>query len=68
MSNKTAEYRITLSRLIVAPATVEQLPRSIGYPDRHRRTDKQIALATLRYIAATFAVLAIAIGIAMAVR
>jgi hypothetical protein len=64
MSNKTAEYRITLSRLIVSPATVAPLP-SISYPDRHRRTDKQIAVSTLHYMAATFIGLAVVIGIAL---
>ena len=68
MFNKTAEYRVTLSRLIVAPAPVEPLPTSIAYPDRHRRNDKQIATATLRYLGAMFIGLGVAIGIALAVR
>jgi len=68
MLNKTAEYRLTLSRLIVAPALVEPLPPSIGYPDRHKRTDKQIAIATLRYLGAMFFGLGVAIVIDLAVR
>jgi len=68
MYSKTAEYRLTLSRLIVAPAPVEPLPPSIGYPDRHKRTDKQIAIATLRYLGAMFIGLGVVIGIALAVR
>jgi len=65
MHNKTAEYRINLSKLIVGPAPVAQLPPSISYPDRHRPTDKQIAVSTLRYMAATFIGLAVVIGIAL---
>jgi hypothetical protein len=68
MLNKTAEYRLTLSRLIVTPAPVEPLPPSIGYPDRHKRTDKQIAIATLRYLGAMFFGLGVAIVIVLAVR
>jgi hypothetical protein len=53
MLNKTAEYRIRLSQLVVVPTSVDQPQPSICYPDRHRRSDKQIALTTMRYIAVT---------------
>jgi hypothetical protein len=49
---KTAEYRIRLSQLIITPAPVEP-KASLCYPDRHRRTDKQVALSAVRYIAVT---------------
>jgi hypothetical protein len=48
---KTAEYRIRLSQLIIAPAPIEP-KASLCYPDRHRRTDKQVALSAVRYMAA----------------
>jgi hypothetical protein len=51
--SRAAEYRIALSRLIVPAASVPQPTPSLCYPDRHRRTDKQIAVTTVRYMAAT---------------
>jgi len=48
--SKASEYRITLSQLI-APAPVAQPKPSLCYPDRHRPTDRQIALTTARYMA-----------------
>jgi hypothetical protein len=63
MSNRTAEYRITLSRLIAVPAPVALPKPSLCYPDRHRRTDRQVAMSTIRYMAATLVCVAIAIGI-----
>ena len=68
MFNRTADYRIRLSQLIVAPAPVAQPKPSLCYPDRHRRTDKQVALSTIRVIASTLAAVAIAVGVALAVR
>jgi hypothetical protein len=65
--SKTADYRIKLSQLIVpavsAPA-VQPKP-SVCYPDRHRRSDKQIAFSTLRTLGATLVGVAVAIGIAV---
>jgi len=63
--SKTADYRIRLSQLIVAPAPVVQPKPSVCYPDRHRRSDKQIALSTLRTLGATLVGVAVAIGIAV---
>lgn len=57
-----ADYRIRLSQLIAVPAPVTQQPPSICYPDRHRRTDEQISLSTLRVIASTLICIAIAVG------
>jgi hypothetical protein len=62
-----AEYRITLARLI-APAPIAQPKPSICYPDRHRRTDKQVAMSTVRYMVATLVCVAVAIAITLAVR
>jgi hypothetical protein len=49
--SKTAEYRITLSRLVAPLVPVAQPQPSLCYPDRHQRTDKQVALTTVRYMA-----------------
>jgi hypothetical protein len=51
--SRTAEYRIRLSQLVAAPAPAAQPTPSICYPDRHRRTDKQVAMSTVRYLAAS---------------
>ena len=67
--SRTADYRIRLAQLIVAPAPVAQPKPSVCYPDRHRRSDKQIALTTMRYMAVTLVgVLAIAATVYMGVR
>jgi hypothetical protein len=63
--SKTADYRIRLSQLIVAPAPVAPPKASLCYPDRHRRTDKQVARSTIRYIASTLICVAIAVGIVL---
>jgi hypothetical protein len=65
---KPAEYRITLSRLIASTAPVAQPKPSLCYPDRHRRTDKQIALVTLRYVGAVLFFVAVATRIVLGVR
>jgi len=66
---KTAEYRIRLSQLVVVPAPVAQPKPSICYPDRHRRSDKQIALTTMRYLAVTLvSILVIAVTLYLEVR
>jgi hypothetical protein len=62
---KAAEYRITLSRLIASTAPVAQPKPSLCYPDRHRRTDQQIALVTLRYLGTTLVCAAVAIAFAL---
>jgi hypothetical protein len=62
--SRTADYRITLSQLIVAPTPAEPEP-SLCYPDRHRRTDTQIALSTVRTLGATLICIAVAVGIAL---
>jgi hypothetical protein len=64
MFNKTAEYRLTLARLIVAPTLPKPQP-SLCYPDRHRRTDKQVALSTVRFMAAMLIGVLVAIGAAL---
>jgi hypothetical protein len=50
--SRTADYRIRLAQLIVAPAPQVQPTPSLCYPDRHRRSDRQIAITTMRYMAA----------------
>jgi hypothetical protein len=65
--SRTSEYRIRLSQLAVVPVPVQPKP-SLCYPDRHRRTDEQVALSTLRYLGTMLICVAIVIGIAMAVR
>jgi hypothetical protein len=64
MFNKTAEYRLTLARLVVAPMPAKPQP-SLCYPDRHQRTDRQVALSTVRYMAATLIGVLVAIGAAL---
>ena len=67
--SKTAEYRIKLSQLVAVPAPVGSLQPSICYPDRHRRTDKQIAVSAVRYIVATLlGVLVVAATLYLGVR
>jgi hypothetical protein len=63
--SKTADYRIRLSQLIAAPASVTPPEPSLCYPDRHRRTDTQIALSTVRTLGATLICVAIAVGIVL---
>jgi hypothetical protein len=63
--SKTADYRIRLSQLIAAPASVAQPKPSVCYPDRHRRSDQQIAFSTLRTLGATLVGIAVAIGVAV---
>jgi hypothetical protein len=63
--SRTADYRIRLSQLIVAPAPVAPPEPSLCYPDRHRRTDKEVTLSTIRYIASTLICVAIAVGIVL---
>jgi hypothetical protein len=65
--SKTAEYRIRLAQLIV-PTPVMQPKPSLCYPDRHRRSDKQVAVSTVRYMASTLVFIAVALGVALAVR
>jgi hypothetical protein len=64
MANKTANYRLTLSQLIVTPAPAQPKP-SLCYPDRHRRTDTQVALSTVRTLGALLICVAIAVGIVL---
>jgi hypothetical protein len=59
-----ADHRIRLSQLIAAPVPAEPKP-SLCYPDRHRRTDRQIALSTVRTLGATLVGVAVAIGVAV---
>jgi hypothetical protein len=61
----TADYRIRLAQLIAVPAPVTQQPPSICHPDRHRRTDEQITLSTLRYLGTTLVGVAVAIAVAI---
>jgi hypothetical protein len=63
--SKTADYRIRLSQLIAAPAPVVQPKPSVCYPDRHRRSDQQIAFSTLRTLGATLICIAIAVGLVL---
>jgi hypothetical protein len=65
MFNRTADYRIRLSQLVAVPAPVAQPKPSLCYPDRHRRTDKQVALSTIRVIASTLICVAIAVGVVL---
>jgi hypothetical protein len=62
--SKTADYRIRLSQLIAVPASapVVQPGPSVCYPDRHRRTDEQVAISTLHTLGATLIGVAVAIG------
>jgi len=60
-----AEYRITLSRLIAPAVSVAQPKPSLCYPDRHRRSDRQVAVTTLRYLGTTLVCAAVVIGFAL---
>ena len=60
--SRTADYRIRLAQLIVAPGPVAPAKPSLCYPDRHRRSDRQIAITTVRYMAATLIGVLVAIA------
>jgi hypothetical protein len=62
-----ADYRFTLARLIVPVSVVQPTP-SLAYPDRHRRTDAQVALSTVRYLAVMLIGVAVAVAISLGVR
>jgi len=62
-----AEYRIRLSQLIV-PAQVALPTPSLCYPDRHRRSDRQILVTTARYMAVMLIGVAIAVAVSLGVR
>jgi hypothetical protein len=64
--SKASEYRIALSQLIT-PAPVAQPEPSLCYPDRHRRSDRQVALTTVRYLGTALVCAAVAIGFALLV-
>jgi len=63
--SRTADYRIRLSQIIgPVPALAPVVQPSLCYPDRHRRTDKQVAVATAKALGATLVGVAVAIGVA----
>jgi hypothetical protein len=63
--SRTAEYRIRLAQLIATPSPAAQRTQSLCYPDRHRRSDRQIAITTVRLMAATLIGVLVAIGAAL---
>jgi hypothetical protein len=59
LPNQTCAQSIAIQTPAVQPTL------SLCYPDRHRRSDEQIAFSTLRTLGTTLVGVAVAIGIAV---